>query len=161
VIFGKINELASGMMGGKIVVVGHGSTNSFLHNVMFNSGEPRIGYEGLVDPGGVVAVTEEGLLPLTKVRGKMKPQNQNKKLTVLQAGYMELEGAEKDAGCSKVDVPDGVSKGKGCCNLFEPEDSQVAQFKCGNCEYLTEGKDGGPTETGDARVGGADDRGTS
>ena len=52
-----------------------------------------------------------------------------------QAGYMELDGARKDAECRIVNVPDGVSKQLGCCNLFDPESKAVKQFRCGNCEY--------------------------
>ena len=163
-IFGKINTMAAEMMGGRIVVVGHGSNISFLFNRMFNRGEKQVGYEGLVDPGGVVAVSEDGLEPLTKVRekhGKIGEKTQGQKLTAIRAGYMELPGAVKDAGCSKVDVPGGVSKDLGCCNLYEPKNDQVTEFRCGECEYLVGGNDGGPAEAGDADLGGADDRGTS
>lgn len=52
------------------------------------------------------------------------------------AGYMELEGAEKDADCRKVEVPDGISSELGFCNLFKPNPGADA-FKCGNCEYVT------------------------
>jgi len=53
-----------------------------------------------------------------------------------QAGYMELDGATKDADCERVDVHGGVSKQLGCCNLFEHEDSRPKQFRCGTCEYV-------------------------
>ena len=145
-VFPKIIALTETLPGGRIVVVGHGSTVSFLHNQMFNGGQPRIGYEGLVDPGGVISVTEDGLLPLTKVRGKLNQKTPNEKLTAREAGYMELDGAEKDAGCLKVFVPGGVSGDLGCCNLFEPKDEQVTRFRCGDCEYLTEGVDGSDRE---------------
>lgn len=54
-----------------------------------------------------------------------------------RAGYMELTGAVKDADCEKVAVQGGVSKDRGCCNLYEPEHKSVTQFKCGACEYLS------------------------
>lgn len=52
------------------------------------------------------------------------------------AGYMELTGAKKDAVCQIVDVRGGVSQQRGCCNLFEPENGDVMQFRCGTCEYV-------------------------
>jgi hypothetical protein len=53
------------------------------------------------------------------------------------AGYMELEGAEKDASCDIVDVQGGVSCELGCCNLFDPED-EAKEFRCGTCEHVKE-----------------------
>ena len=60
------------------------------------------------------------------------------RITAKAAGYMELEGAEKNAECSKVRVSGGVSKELGCCNHFEPEEKSVTEFRCGTCEYLKE-----------------------
>lgn len=54
------------------------------------------------------------------------------------AGYMELRGAVKDAGCALVNVKGGVSRKLGCCNLFEPASEAVDQFRCGKCEYVRE-----------------------
>ena len=51
---------------------------------------------------------------------------------------MELEGATKDADCSKVQVEGGVSSDLGCCNDFEPKPG-AQEFKCGNCSYLEGG----------------------
>lgn len=61
---------------------------------------------------------------------------QPNRMTAKQAGYMELSGAQKDADCRKVEVAGGISTELGCCNEFEPENKQVQQFRCGNCEYL-------------------------
>ncbi len=58
-----------------------------------------------------------------------------------QAGYMELEGAQKDADCRKVQVEGGVSSDLGCCNEFEPKEGADA-FKCGNCQYLQSAQGG-------------------
>jgi hypothetical protein len=59
-----------------------------------------------------------------------------------EAGYMELQGARKDADCRKVAVKGGVSSALGCCNHFEPESRATRKFTCGTCEYLiSEGKD--------------------
>lgn len=49
---------------------------------------------------------------------------------------MELDGAKKDADCDTVNVPDGVSRSLGCCNLFDPE-SGARRFSCGTCEHMT------------------------
>jgi hypothetical protein len=60
--------------GGKILVGGHGSNVSYLHDQVFHPGNVPVGYEGLVDPGGLVAVTRGGMVPLTRSRkgGKAK-----------------------------------------------------------------------------------------
>jgi len=68
--FRGIWDVIEGMPGGRVLVIGHGSNISFLHNHIFNVGEPRTGYEGLVDPGGLVAARTSGLDPLTRVRKK-------------------------------------------------------------------------------------------
>lgn len=52
------------------------------------------------------------------------------------AGYMELGGALKDADCEKVEVDGGVSSDLGCCDLYEPANDKVKQFKCGVCKYV-------------------------
>jgi hypothetical protein len=57
------------------------------------------------------------------------------KIPQAQSGYMELAGARKDADCGKVEVKGGISMELGCCNYFEPENSSVSAFRCGNCEY--------------------------
>jgi hypothetical protein len=60
------------------------------------------------------------------------------RISAKAAGYMELAGAVKDAQCRIVHVEGGVSKQRGCCNLFDPESDAVKQFRCGNCEYLVQ-----------------------
>lgn len=48
----------------------HGSNVSYLHNHLFNrTGKERVGYEGLVNPGGIIMAADDGLYPLTQVRG--------------------------------------------------------------------------------------------
>jgi hypothetical protein len=59
----------------------------------------------------------------------------SKRISAKEAEYMELEGAEKDADCEKVEVEGGVSSELGCCDKFQPEDDDVQEFKCGRCEY--------------------------
>lgn len=55
-------------LGKPILIVGHGSTVSFLHN-HFNSGA-RVGYEGLTNPGGVLMFTSQGIEPLTQKKSE-------------------------------------------------------------------------------------------
>jgi len=69
--------------------------------------------------------------------------NADHRMSAEQAGYMELQGARKDADCRKVNVPGGVSKELGCCNEFEPQDDSVQEFECGQCEYLVNNQPGG------------------
>ncbi len=52
-----------------------------------------------------------------------------------QAGYMELVGAKKDGDCTIVSVPGGISKDRGCCNFFSPEDRYTTKFSCGTCRF--------------------------
>lgn len=59
-----------------------------------------------------------------------------------EAGYMELDGAQKDSDCATVNVPGGVSSGQGCCNLWDR--TQGAQnFSCGTCTKIKAGAAGG------------------
>jgi hypothetical protein len=51
------------------------------------------------------------------------------------AGYMELNGAKKDADCEIVKVDGGISQYRGCCNLYSPFKGAL-KFDCGHCEYV-------------------------
>lgn len=53
-----------------VLIVSHGSNVCYLHNhaTPKQSAEEKIGYEGLVYPGGVLVFTSEGIIPLTKKR---------------------------------------------------------------------------------------------
>lgn len=60
------------------------------------------------------------------------------RISAESAGYMELGGAQKDGDCKVVEVPGGLSKNLGCCNIYkDPGGSQV--FSCGTCYYVTDG----------------------
>lgn len=61
------------------------------------------------------------------------------KVSAASVDYTELPGAFKDADCSHVEVPRGVSSQLGCCNDFEYLKGKPKQFRCGTCEYM-EGK---------------------
>lgn len=60
--------------------------------------------------------------------------------TAEQAGYMELPGAVKDAGCQIVAVPGGVSSKLGCCNLFQLRTGAQEKFSCGTCKFVKKTK---------------------
>lgn len=64
--------------------------------------------------------------------------NKSGRLTAAQAGYMELDGAEKDADCEIVYVEGGISKELGCCNFYQPQSMKTKQFKCGACQHVGE-----------------------
>jgi hypothetical protein len=59
------------------------------------------------------------------------------------AGYMELDGADKDADCNLVEVRGGVSSELGCCNLFDPDRGAV-KFTCGTCGHVRKVEDEDP-----------------
>ncbi len=54
------------------------------------------------------------------------------------AGYMEFDGAMKDADCERVRVANGVSSELGCCNLFGK--TSVKKFSCGTCKHVEKRK---------------------
>ena len=87
-------------------------------------------------PGG--AVSPDG--PASAAAGPSAAAPTSK-IPEAQAGYMELAGAQKDGGCSKVDVQGGVSLDLGCCNFFEPQDQSTDSFRCGECKYGSEAQD--------------------
>ena len=66
------------------------------------------------------------------------PATPGGKEDAVSAGYMELDGATKDADCSKVEVEGGVSSALGCCNEFQPQQG-TQQFSCGTCTFVTAG----------------------
>jgi broad specificity phosphatase PhoE len=68
-IFTKIFELTKDLPRASVLVGGHGSNVAYLYDEVFHPGEDSPGYEGLVEPGGLIAATPRGLVPLTRVRG--------------------------------------------------------------------------------------------
>jgi hypothetical protein len=57
-----------------------------------------------------------------------------KRVSAEAAGYLEFDGAVKDADCQIVNVEGGVSSDLGCCNLFGK--TKIKKFSCGTCEYV-------------------------
>lgn len=130
-VFQAIMPVVDSLPPGHVLVEGHGSTVSFLHNHVFEKGDKQIGYEGLVDPAGLIASERDGMTPLTRVRG-----NSDVRLSADAAGYMELPGATKDGDCQRVQVAGGISQELGCCNEFKPGKGAQA-FRCGACRFVT------------------------
>ncbi len=103
---------------GQILVLGHGSNVSFLHNHVFGTDEPRTGYEGLVDPGGIIEVRLDGMTPILKARSEKK-QTIVKKVDPAVVLYLspvaigELEGAR--CGRCMMFVPE--KEGQGHCTV--------------------------------------------
>ena len=81
------------------------------------------------------ADVEADFLGRPQPHGTFDTKRDSGRVTAQAAGYRELEGAAKDGECDLVAVPAGVSAGRGCCNLFEP-DAGAARFACGSCEHF-------------------------
>ena len=62
--------------------------------------------------------------------------NGRRKLSATVVVYMELEGAKKDGGCEIVDVKNGISKEKGCCDVWDGKKG-AEYFRCGTCTFVT------------------------
>ncbi len=104
-----------------IVVVGHGSTISFLHNNFrggtFHAEEqgPRVGYEGLVHPGGVLMFARQGITPLLKSKqfdGEKMPYKDGTPL----AGFVTDEQNEPPRECWNCRNFGKEISGLGYCN---------------------------------------------
>jgi hypothetical protein len=103
-----------------IVVVGHGSTISFLHNNFqggtFSLGKgPKVGYEGLVHPGGVLTFTRQGIFPLLKSKqfdGEKMPYKDGTPL----AGFVTDEQNEPPRECWNCRNFGKEISGLGYCN---------------------------------------------
>lgn len=74
--------------GGPFLVIGHGSNISYLHN--FHNDEAPVGYEGLVNPSGIVMFTKSGVTALTNIRGSFGGANPLKDGTQL-SGFVTDE----------------------------------------------------------------------
>lgn len=67
------------------------------------------------------------------------------RITAVQAGYLELPDAVKDADCEVVEVDGGVSSERGCCNSYAWRSGNPKGFSCGECKYV-EGANEQPEE---------------
>lgn len=70
---------------------------------------------------------------------QQQPAQDDSRTDAEKAGYVELEGAQKDSDCSVVNVPGGVSSKAGCCNLWDGAPGAQA-FSCGTCTKMTKGQ---------------------
>lgn len=68
------------------------------------------------------------------IPSKRTKETSHPRVNAQAAGYMELEGAVKDGDCSVVEVQNGISKERGCCNLWSDKGHAKA-FKCGTCRF--------------------------
>lgn len=160
-VFENILELVA-QIGEPVLIIGHGSTLSFLNYV---GNKAEMGYEGLVYPGGVSVFTSKGITPLFS---KKLPDSEASKLDQSLVLYMDGKeiGRPEGARCAdcrmfisggKCGVKAGPTNGrKGVCELYafgvpnqmsEPgtlSDEAVGYVEigaahCGSCEYF-----GGP-----------------
>jgi broad specificity phosphatase PhoE len=144
-IWKVIFALTKDYPGGRLLVGGHGSNVAYLNNHVFNRGKAKTGYEGLVDPGGVIAATAGGLIPLTKSREKN--QRGSSPLIKIAGGItfpadhkLGMKVPKGGSNCAKCEYVDGQNckekifiKWNGgpvipkdvneyCCDMFEPEE---------------------------------------
>lgn len=63
-----------------------------------------------------------------------KPSAAPHRVSAIAAGYLELEGAQKDGDCAIVEVKNGISKDRGCCNLWDSR-PKADKFSCGTCTF--------------------------
>lgn len=90
---------------------------------------------------------------LAKAAANQTAQAGDTRATPEEAGYMELDGAQKDADCSL--VSGGVSSARGCCNLFDPVQAADG-FRCGACTKVKQGATTMGDQGANAGAGGGD-----
>ncbi len=112
-IFEGVFSLARSFPMGGLLVGGHGSNVAYLYNRVFHPGKSPVGYEGLVDPGGLIAATPRGLIPLTRVRGKKGSQ---KEAVASAASPLPIYPPDHQVGMR---VPKGGSDCEKCRYLAE------------------------------------------
>lgn len=126
-IFSKIFDIIKNdrLTGGRVLVIGHGSNVAYLNNHVFNRGTTKVGYEGLVNPGGIIAATPNGLIPLTLARKtEQKDKKEPEKLINIggKEGVAQIPGAFYPLDHKPGEkVPEGGSN-------------------CAKCEYLADNK---------------------
>lgn len=144
-----------------VLVVGHGSNASFLNNA---TSKNKVGYEGITNPGGVMAFDKDGIIPLLKKREPKEVEL----LDQAEVLYMSAEeiGKSKGAHCDdcimfigekdadgKCGAVAGKIKAHGVCGLYvfgEPNQlvkigtlsKETAGYTddglthCGTCKYF-------------------------
>lgn len=113
-IFSKIFPLARDLKGGRVLIGGHGSNVAYLYNRVFHPGQSPVGYEGLVDPGGLIAATPGGLVPLTRSRNK-KGQKPG---IIKEDSILPIYPPDHQVGMT---VPEGGSNCKKCEYLADSQ----------------------------------------
>ena len=136
-VFKTIFSLAKDLRGGKILVAGHGSNSAYLHNHVFGAGDPQVGYEGLVDPGGLIAVTPKGMVPLTKIRKGEKKDTTEPKVSYPadhQVGMKVPKGGSMCANCEYHEPEGNTCKNEffirwnGSNQIPEPADEYCSDY---------------------------------
>lgn len=95
-----------------ILLIGHGSTISYLHNSTSNT---EVGYEGLVHPGGIVIFSRQGVVPVFKRKfgeGEKPPFKQGTAV----AGFVTDEENEPPRECWNCRNFGKEISGLGYCN---------------------------------------------
>lgn len=92
-----------------VLVILHGSTISFLHTTI---NKEQVGYEGLVEPGGVVSVSAKEVLPLLKKSARQadRPEKKSSSSGSQSKESYALPGKDNLA----IRVPKGGSMCKNC-----------------------------------------------
>lgn len=124
--FGKIINLVDGH-NLRLLVMGHGSNISYLNNRLFNrTGQERVGYEGLVNPGGLVMATDDGLYPITQVRG----DNQSKfKDGTALTGFVTVETNRPPRSCWNCRAFQRDAQGGYCTHPLVKIDPQLQAYQ--------------------------------
>lgn len=109
-----------------ILIIAHGSTVSFLHNHMTKKAGEEVGYEGLVNPSGVLVFTEDGIIPLIK---KRTPVRNPYKDGTRVAGFVTEEENKPPRECwncrySQKDIQTGLIS---CGNLMVRLDPELKE----------------------------------
>lgn len=131
-VFADIMETVE-KVDGTVLIIGHGSNISYLHN-HFNKKEGEIGYEGAVNPAGVISFSKSGITPLKNIRtgSKDTAKPKNKNIVQISSGVREImtfpigpDGLFKDTG--EYDAVKEEHLRQGFFQLFQYTDTH-----CGN-----------------------------
>lgn len=105
------------------LILGHGSNASFLHT-SFNGGE--VGYEGVVNPGGLAVMTKEGIIPVFKSR--MTARNPLADGTAL-SGFVTVQENRPPRECWNCRYYSHDPQGTGYCNNLVVRIDPETQFR--------------------------------
>lgn len=124
-VFGDVAEAVQ-KAGQPFLIIGHGSNISYLHN-HFNKKEKAVGYEGLVDPAGIVLFTKSGVTALKNLRG-LSASNPLKDGTAL-SGFVTDEESRPPRSCWNCRNYVVVAKQGACTHILVQIDPQLQDRK--------------------------------